>query len=52
MNNVTRLGQRMRGRIKVSPTGKPHISVKVLAGDELLELLTRIFGILGGNING
>jgi len=52
MNNVTRLGQRMRGRIKVSPTGKPHISVKVLAGDELLELLTRIFGILGGNNNG
>lgn len=47
MNKITRLGQRMRGRIKVSAGVKPHISVKVLDTDEQLELLTRIFNILG-----
>jgi len=46
MNKVTRLGQRMRGRVKISAGGKPHISVKLLEGDEQLELLTRIFNIL------
>ncbi len=48
MNKITRLGQRMRGRIKISSAGKPHISVKVHSGDEQLELLTRIFNILSG----
>ncbi len=46
MNKVNRLAQRLRGRIKVRSAVKPHIAVSMLPGDEQLELLTRIFGIL------
>ncbi len=49
MNKVTRLAQRMRGRIILSAKSKPHIAVKVFPGDEQLDLLTRIFGIFNSN---
>jgi len=40
----------MRGRVKVSSSGKPHISVRMLPGDEQLELLTRIFSIFANSV--
>jgi hypothetical protein len=49
MNNVNRLAQRMRGRIKVSAAIKPHIAVKMQPGDEQLDLLSRIFAIFAGS---
>jgi len=50
INKVNRLAQRMRGRVKVSSSGKPHISVRMLPGDEQLELLTRIFSIFANSV--
>ncbi len=50
ITKVNRLAQRMRGRVKVSSSGKPHISVRMLPGDEQLELLTRIFSIFANGV--
>ncbi len=47
MTKITRLAQKMHGRITVSATGKPHIAVRLFSGDDQLTILNKAFEIMG-----
>jgi transcription-repair coupling factor (superfamily II helicase) len=47
MTKITRLAKKMHGRITVSAKGRPHISVRLLPGDEQLAILNKVFDTMG-----
>jgi transcription-repair coupling factor (superfamily II helicase) len=49
MAKITRLAQKMHGRITISAKGRPHISVKLFPGDEQLTVLNKVFDIMGAD---